>query len=128
MTTTREQLITLMHKTLDCDLGEGETSQGVPGYGCFEHETDATDDGNCTFAELIVDAVLAAGWQAPIEDPEELTDTTFDERMQAIADTATRPRTHLTEICADLVEIAKNPALAAHKDLADQIREIASHL
>ncbi len=73
-------------------------------------------------------AILTAGWQAPIEDPEELTPTTFDERMQAIADTATRPRTHLTEICADLVEIAKNPALAAHKDLADQIREIASHL
>ena len=66
MTTPREQLMKFMHQELDCDLGQGENSYGGDWYGCFEHETDATDNGNCALAEHIADTLLKAGWQPPI--------------------------------------------------------------
>jgi hypothetical protein len=69
MTTPREQLMTLMHQALDCDLGQGENSYGGDWYGCFEHETDATDNGNCALAEHIADTLLKAGWQPPTPPP-----------------------------------------------------------
>lgn len=71
--TDLEQLAKIMQDTLDCELGEGSFSDGRDWYGCFEHESDATDNGHCTFAETIAQAIIDAGWTAPVSTgPEEL--------------------------------------------------------